>query len=125
MLSKTFLYITIASVDSDGNPWNSPVFSAHDSEYNFYWGSHKGSQHSKNIAENQNVFLVIYDSTIPAGEGEGVYIKAEAIQIPVTKELYELLRTRHQPADFWEYEQLSAEAPISLYKAIPKQILGQ
>ncbi len=71
-------YITIATAGSDGHPWNTPVYSAFDSDLNFYWFSDKNAQHSKNLRENKNVFLVIYDSTVPEGTGEGVYIKAEA-----------------------------------------------
>jgi len=40
--------------------------------------SDKNGQHSKNIAENNRVFIVIYDSTVPEGDGEGVYIQAMA-----------------------------------------------
>ena len=46
------LYITIASVDKDGNPWNTPVYSAYDDNYVFYWISDKKNIHSKNIIEN-------------------------------------------------------------------------
>ena len=52
------MYVTIASVTEDGMPWNSPVFSAYDDDYNFYWGTHKDSQKAKNIRSNKNVFLV-------------------------------------------------------------------
>jgi len=31
------LYITIASVTKEGLPWNTPVYSAHDRQLNFYW----------------------------------------------------------------------------------------
>jgi hypothetical protein len=31
-------YVTIASVTNEGLPWNSPVFTAYDEGYNFYWG---------------------------------------------------------------------------------------
>jgi hypothetical protein len=75
------LYVTIASTSKDGQPWNSPVFSAHDEHYNFYWGSHLGSLHSQNIKATGRVFLVIYDSTVEAGQGEGVYVQARCSEI--------------------------------------------
>jgi hypothetical protein len=31
-------YATIASVTEHGMPWNSPVFTAYDKNFNFYWG---------------------------------------------------------------------------------------
>ncbi len=54
-------------------PWNSPVYSAFDKDYNFYWASWKENQHSKNIKENEKVFVVIYDSTVP----EHVWVNSE------------------------------------------------
>jgi uncharacterized protein YhbP (UPF0306 family) len=52
---ELILYITIATVSKDGTPWNSPVYSAFDEDYNFYWASDQNGQHSKNIAENDKV----------------------------------------------------------------------
>jgi len=75
------LYITIATSDKEGVPWNSPVYSAFDENYNFYWASWVENQHSKNIRENDNVFIVIYDSTVPEGTGFGVYMKGKAKQL--------------------------------------------
>jgi general stress protein 26 len=64
IISK-ILYITIATVTPEGKPWNSPVYSAFDEDYNFYWNSWKENQHSKNIERNNDIFIVIYDSTLP------------------------------------------------------------
>lgn len=73
---KEIKYITIASVSADGQPWNTPVYSAFDKELNFYWFSDKNSQHSQNVRGNNKILLVIYNSTVPEGTGEGVYVKA-------------------------------------------------
>jgi general stress protein 26 len=116
-------YITIASVTKDGLPWNSPVFSYYDDDYNFYWGTHKDSQKAQNIRENSNVFLVIYDSTVAPGTGEGVYIKATAEQITEpneVKRVFELLKNRHA-TEFWDFAALGDNGPIRLYKAVPQQ----
>lgn len=99
-------YVTIASITEDGLPWNSPLFSAYDEEFNFYWGTHKDSQKAKNIRANNNVFLAIYDSTVPPGTGEGVFVRAKVHQITdpdEVKRVYELLKARHAPAHFWEW----------------------
>lgn len=117
-------YITIASVTPEGLPWNSPVFSNFDEDYNFYWGTHKDSQKARNIAQNNNVFLVIYDSTVPPGTGEGVYVKAVAEQIndpEEVKRVFDLLKGRHA-TEFWDFEAVSETGPIRLYKAIPQQV---
>lgn len=74
-------YITIATAAPDGQPWNTPVYSAFDSDYNFFWASDREGQHSRNIRENPRIFLAIYDSTVPEGTGRGVYIQATAQEL--------------------------------------------
>ena len=147
-------YITIASISKEGKPWNAPVFSAYDKDYiwqragksrhggicgertkwknvtrgdifyNFYWGSYRDSQHSKNIGANKNVFLVIYDSTADAGTGEGVYIEATATELKDSKEIelaHKLLQARHH-VPYWKLEQVHGNGPIRLYRAKPKKV---
>lgn len=117
-------YITIATVGEDGQPWNSPVYSAFDESYTFYWGSDVEAQHSRNIATNNKVFLVIYDSTVPAGEGEGVYVKAVAEKIVDEDEkdkAHKIIQDR-RPNWYWHREQFDESTPLALYKATPVQI---
>lgn len=116
-------YVTIASVTKDGLPWNSPIFSAYDEDYNFYWGTHKDSQKAKNIRANGNVFLTIYDSTVSPGTGEGVYVKATAHEVTEpneVKRVFELLKKRHATS-FWDFAAVQGDGPIRLYKAVPQQ----
>lgn len=84
---KDIKYITIASVSADGQPWNTPVYSAFDKDLNFYWFSDKNSQHSQNVRGNNKVLLVIYDSTVPEGTGEGVYVKATVSELNEADEI--------------------------------------
>src|ERR671933_588985 len=84
---EKILYIAIATASKDGTPWNSPVYSAFDENYNIYWASDQNGQHSKNIAENDKIFIVIYDSTVPEGTGEGVYIQAKAYKLEDPKDI--------------------------------------
>ncbi len=116
---EKIIYITIATCSKDGQPWNSPVYSAFDENHTFYWGSDKNSQHSKNIAANNKVFLVIYDSTVPAGTGEGVYIKAKAGEVTDKKEMEKVVTLLKERAkrSYWKVDQLLGEGP-HLYKAI-------
>lgn len=116
-------YITIASVTSGGMPWNSPVFSAYDEDFNFYFGTHQESQKAKNIQHNPNVFLVIYDSTVAPGNGEGVYVKgiAEQLTEPAKiEQIFNLLKDRHQTV-FWDPAAVGEAGPIRLYKVTPQQ----
>lgn len=123
IISK-IIYITVATVSKDGHPWNAPVFAAYDKNYNFYWGTYKESQKSKNILSNKNIFLVIYDSNAAPGTGEGVYIKAIATEMDNPKEIefaHKLLSDRHI-APYWKLEQVQGNRPIRLYKAVPQKV---
>lgn len=84
---KEILYITIASVSADGQPWNTPVYSAFDKDLNYYWFSDKNSQHSQNVRGNNKVLLVIYNSIVPEGTGEGVYVKATVSELNEPNEI--------------------------------------
>ena len=84
---KKIQYLNIASITKDGKPWNTPVYCAYDTELNFYWISWKENQHSKNIKNNSSVFVTIYDSSVPAGTGFGVYFQGKAKELSNPKEL--------------------------------------
>lgn len=74
-------YINIASITPEGLPWNTPVYTAFDKNLNFYWLSWKKNQHSVNIRSNPKVFVTIYDSTVPAGAGVGIYFSGIAKEL--------------------------------------------
>lgn len=117
-------YITIATATRDGMPWNSPVYSAFDDDYTFYWASDKNGQHSKNIQENLNVFLVVYDSTVPEGTGEGVYIQAKAYALTEENEILhalEVLDKRVGKTKERNASEFLGEYPRRVYKAVPEK----
>lgn len=123
---ERILYITIATASKDGRPWNSPVYSAFDEYYNFYWASDREAQHSRNIAENNRVFLVIYDSTVPAYTGEGVFIKAKAYQLKdesdIQRALGRLYRRISENPKKREAKEFLGEYPRRVYKAVPEKM---
>jgi len=119
-------YITIATSTKDAEPWNSPVYSAFDQDFNFYWASWIQNQHSKNIKENGRVFIVIYDSTVPPGTGFGVYFKGIAKElsenhIEEIKKAKGLLakRVNKTPRKVEEY---LGEYPRRIFKFTPEKI---
>lgn len=122
------MYMTIASVSDEGQPWNSPVYSGFDDNLNFYWSSDKDSQHSQNIRANGKVFIVIYDSTTEAGSGEGVYIQAEAKELDEDEEIVVARRTtqaRKRQLDEMtddEPEKFKGDSIRRAYKATPQKI---
>ncbi|MDR3492860.1 MAG: pyridoxamine 5'-phosphate oxidase family protein [Gammaproteobacteria bacterium] len=77
---KNILYLTLATSDSNNNPWNSPVYCAFDKSLDFFWMSASESQHAINIRNNGKAFGVIYDSSVPHGQGFGVYFNGVAVE---------------------------------------------
>lgn len=74
-------YINIATVNEDGSPWNTAVATSRDGQLNFYWGSSPDNIHSQNIRRDGRVFVTIYDSTVPEGTGEGLYLLGRAEEL--------------------------------------------
>ena len=117
------IYITIATVDKDAQPWNTPVYSAFDERYTFYWISSPESQHSQNIATNHRAFLSIYDSTVAEGTAEGVYIQAEASELADASEIehaLKLLASRKNKTPK-AVELFLNNAPRRVYKAVTQK----
>lgn len=121
-------YITIATICAgiDNRPWNSPVYSAFDSDCNFFWASDCQSQHSKNIQDNPSVFLAIYNSTIPegTGAGSGVYIQAQARELSDPDQIaraHQLMASRagkiYRPAHHFR-----GDRPRRIYQATPEKV---
>jgi hypothetical protein len=75
-------YMTLGTVDPDGQPRLSPVYYTCTGYSSFYWVSQPGARHSQNLRERPNVQIVIFDSTAPVGRGEAVYISGTAVEIP-------------------------------------------
>lgn len=114
-------YATIATVTPDGKPWNSPVAHEIDDEYNIYWFSDKENQHSKNVRANAYAFIVIYDSTVPVGEGVGVYIEADVEELADAVEINKI-RNAKKAAVVNDADQFLGEAIRRCYKATPKRV---
>lgn len=120
------MYLTLATSDKKNQPWNTPVYSAFNDNYHFYWMSWKENQHSKNIRENQNIFVVIYDSTVPESTGFGVYMKGKAYQLGA-KDMIEMMtalrllysRKNKKPRMLKEF---LGFFPRRIYKFVPEQV---
>lgn len=124
---QKILYINIATVSKDGQPWNTPVYSAYDEDYNFFWASDQNGQHSTNIKENNKIFIVIYDSTAPEGTGEGVYILAKAYELTNEEEISHALsyldgRANKQKDSKTRVTEFQGEMPRRVYKAVPERV---
>ncbi|MBI3385565.1 pyridoxamine 5'-phosphate oxidase family protein, partial [Candidatus Gottesmanbacteria bacterium] len=121
---KNILYINIASITTTGKPWNTPVYCAFDNQLNFYWLSWRLNQHSKNIRNNPSVFVTIYDSTVPASTGFGVYLEGKAYEVSNIKDMLIGLREvykreKRKPRDV---AQFLKKFPRRVYKFIPEKV---
>ena len=59
-------YFNVAT-ESDGQPWNTPVWAARGRNLSLYWSSWIKAVHSVNIEKNPRVFLTLFDSTRKRG----------------------------------------------------------
>lgn len=75
------LYMVLGTAGRDGMPWVSPVYFAPDGYQDFLWVSKPGARHSLNIAERPDVSVVVFDTSVPIGQGQGVYMPAVAQQL--------------------------------------------
>jgi hypothetical protein len=71
-------YLVLATADAAGRPWSSPVYFAHIGFSEFFWVSSPDVTHSRNIAVRPEVGIVVFDSQMPIGTGQGVYMSAAA-----------------------------------------------
>lgn len=118
------IYITLATVSKDGQPWNSPLYSAFDKDLNFYWASDYKSIHSSNIKTNNKVFSVIYDSTMKEGTGEGVYFTGKAYQLSQATEILTALKVMDERIGKQKErhaEKYMGVNPLRVYKVIPEK----
>lgn len=121
---EKIIYLTLATVNANNKPWSSPVFSAFDDQYNFYWRSGKDAVHSQNIRLNGNVFISIYDSTAPWGTGIGVFIQAKATELNKESEInYALSRLDNRCSKkIGNVTTFMNDSPKRIYKAVPEKI---
>jgi uncharacterized protein YhbP (UPF0306 family) len=75
-------YLTLATVGTDGLPWASPVFFTPDGYSDLYWASAPDTQHSRNLAHRPDVAIVVFDSTVPIGGAQAVYMRALVTMVP-------------------------------------------
>ena len=120
---KSVRYATISTVNKSALPWASPVWYVFDSNLNIYWWSPIDSVHSQNIDNQHEVFITIFDSTMPEGKGIGVYMKAKARELP-TEDLERVIGMYNSSTEIYKLDMknCSGNAPTRLYMATPNQL---
>jgi nitroimidazol reductase NimA-like FMN-containing flavoprotein (pyridoxamine 5'-phosphate oxidase superfamily) len=114
-------YLTLGTTEPDHRPRVSPVYFTHVGYRDFYWVSSPKARHSLNIADRPEIAVVIFDSTAAVGEGQAVYISANASVVPddeLPQRCAEAF-TRVGPgaARPFEPHELSGDADLRLYRA--------
>lgn len=119
-------YMTLATADVDGRPWATPVWFAERDLQEFIWVSRPGTQHSRNIAERSDIALVIFDSTVPPGEGVGVYVEAVASEVDDHDRAAALaVYAAHSVAGGirpWSESDVTGAAQLRLYRAVASHV---
>jgi pyridoxamine 5'-phosphate oxidase-like protein len=115
------LYMVVATADLSGQPWASPVYFAPSEYRDFFWVSEPDATHSVNLRDRREVGIVIFDSSVPIGKGQGVYVLGVARELPAheTAEGIEVFSKRsvgHGGTE-WSVEDVSPPARHRLYQA--------
>ena len=114
-------YMTLATADSAGLPWPSPVWYAHSGYRQFFWVSSPAARHSRNLAGRPQAGIVIFDSHVPAGTAQAVYLTATAAATTPDELLpgIEVFSARSQALGNrpWSPGEVCAPASLRLYRA--------
>ncbi|MEU0388182.1 pyridoxamine 5'-phosphate oxidase family protein [Streptomyces chartreusis] len=116
------LYMVLATVGADGAPWASPVFYSTADGRDLYWVSSPEVTHSRNIAHEPRIGIVLHDSRAPVGAASplALYLKATAEELR-GEEALEGLRVIPRPAGrggrSLAPEEIRPPAPWRVYRA--------
>lgn len=114
-------YLALGTVDEAGHPWVSPVWFASEDYRSFHWLSSPEAKHSRNLAANPQVAIAIFDSSVPVGGAQAVYVKGLAAELAGAElesglEVYNRV-SREDVGREWSLEDVQASALFRLYRA--------
>ncbi|HEY7432958.1 MAG TPA: pyridoxamine 5'-phosphate oxidase family protein [Streptosporangiaceae bacterium] len=114
-------YLVLATADTAGRPWSSPVYFAHIGFTEFFWVSSPEATHSRNITVRPEVGIAVFDSQVAIGTGQGVYMSAIAklLEGGETARGIEAFSRRSVAHGglAWTSEDVRAGANVRLYRA--------
>jgi pyridoxine/pyridoxamine 5'-phosphate oxidase len=123
-------YMTLAAADESGVPWAAPVWYATEDYRAFFWVSSPEARHSRNVAARRQVGIVIFDSQVPGGTGQGVYLSAVAQEVAGGElgkgiDIFSC-RSEAQGLPAWTSEDVRPPARRRLYRATASEhfVLG-
>ena len=74
-------YMALGTTDEAGHPWVSPVWFASEGYDSFHWVSSPEAKHSQNLAARPDIAIAIFNSSVPVGGAEAVYMKGVANEL--------------------------------------------
>jgi pyridoxamine 5'-phosphate oxidase-like protein len=112
-------YMTIATVDDQGRPWVTPVYFSPEGYMHLYWISSPDAQHSRNVDARPEVSIVVFDSQVPIGGAEAVYMRARAQEMsePTLEQCAAAFRPRFEGVRTFAPDELRPPAKLRLYLA--------
>jgi hypothetical protein len=114
------MYMTLATADGSGRPWASPVWFAPHGD-GFLWVSSPATRHSRNIAARADIAIVIFDSTVPVGAAEALYVEAagEELSGDALEQAIAVYsqRSERSGARAWQAADVLPPARFRLYRA--------
>jgi hypothetical protein len=118
------MYMTLGTADEDGRPWVSPVYCAAHEYRELYWVSAQETTHTANLAWRPQLSIVVFDSQVPPGTGQAVYMSATAVvldAVDVVRGLEVYPGPAERGARSMTPDQLQPPAPHRLFKATVSQ----
>ena len=74
-------YMALGTADASGHPWVTPVWFASEDYLRFHWVSSPEARHSRNLEVRPEVAIAIFDSTVPVGAAQAVYMAGTAEEL--------------------------------------------
>jgi uncharacterized protein YhbP (UPF0306 family) len=115
-------YMVLGTADETGHPWVTPVWFASEDYLSFHWVSSPDAKHSRNLAAEPRVAIAIFDSSVPVGGAQAVYLKGVAEELTGAElergvEVFDRV-SRLDHARAYALDDVQGSAPIRLYRAI-------
>jgi hypothetical protein len=116
-LLDSILYLTLATVDDDGRPRTSPLFFTAHAYRDLYWVSSPDAVHSRNLGREPRSMAVVFDSTVPVGAADAVYLSGAARQVGDAElpDRCPVAFTGRGGASVFAPRELRGDAPLRLY----------
>jgi Pyridoxamine 5'-phosphate oxidase len=114
-------YMVLGTAEEAGHPWVTPVWFASEDYRQFYWVSSPAAKHSRNLASRPEVAIAIFDSSVPVGGAQAVYMKGLAKELTGDElepglEVFDRV-SREDIGRGWGLDDVQGSALFRLYRA--------